>query len=447
MIGPAAFLPGAKGRLLPPSIPLRFFAAAVVFQVAAWLVLLVGAGDAVAFEAGLGFPVAAIHLLTLGVLTTTAMGAVFQLLPVATRRPAGSPVAMKLAFWLILPGTLAAAHGMATGALVPLAIGAGLAVGAMVILLWLLVSNLQGAWAIPAVALHGWLAALSLIGLLVLGGLLVADFEFGFLPDHTAVGFAHVVIAGYGFMGMLIFGLSHVLVPMFALAAAPSRTQAFVSAGLCAAALIAAVGGLLADIAVAVVIGIVFGLAAAALHLFGMGQVMAKRMRRKLDLSFCLMAVGWALLPVSLILAFCTVLDWGGPRMGTLFGFVLLAGWLLTFLTAILQRILPFLASMHAAKSHGGPPLLTALGARMPLRLHAVCHLAALALVSVGIAADLTSLVRIGAGFGLVGALAFAAFGLEVTRRVFLRLRAGPGPNRSPERSGNDLETSGAGLI
>jgi len=38
----ASFLGGAKSRLLPPSIPFRFFSAAAVFHVFMWLGLLVG---------------------------------------------------------------------------------------------------------------------------------------------------------------------------------------------------------------------------------------------------------------------------------------------------------------------------------------------------------------------------------------------------------------------
>ncbi len=40
----ATFLGGAKSRLLPPSVPFRFFAAAAIFHVLLWLVLLRAAG-------------------------------------------------------------------------------------------------------------------------------------------------------------------------------------------------------------------------------------------------------------------------------------------------------------------------------------------------------------------------------------------------------------------
>ena len=65
----------SDSRLLPPSLPFRFFAAAAVFHVLLWLVLLFAAGNATSFAGGLGPVLAAVHLLTLGVLTTTAIGA------------------------------------------------------------------------------------------------------------------------------------------------------------------------------------------------------------------------------------------------------------------------------------------------------------------------------------------------------------------------------------
>ena len=82
----ATFLAGAKSRLLPASIPFRFFAAASVFHVALWAVLLAAGEHLPGFRGGPGPVLAALHLLTLGVLTTTAIGASVQLLPVAPPR-------------------------------------------------------------------------------------------------------------------------------------------------------------------------------------------------------------------------------------------------------------------------------------------------------------------------------------------------------------------------
>ena len=82
-----AFLGGAKSRLLPASVPFRFFAAAAAFHLIGWLALGAGAEQVASFRGGLGWPLAALHAVTLGVLVMTAIGASLQLLPVATRQP------------------------------------------------------------------------------------------------------------------------------------------------------------------------------------------------------------------------------------------------------------------------------------------------------------------------------------------------------------------------
>jgi hypothetical protein len=111
--------------------------------------------------------------------------------------------------------------------------------------------------------------------------------------------------------------------------------------------------------------------------------------------------------------------EWAGSNGPTLFGFLLIGGWLLTFLLGILQRILPFLASMHAARSaSGAPSLVSELAAGWPLTVHAVCHGIALAMLTVAIVVDSTSLARAAAGIGLIGAVSFAWFTAEVMRRL-----------------------------
>ena len=94
----------SRSRLLPMSLPFRFFGAAVAFQVAAWALLLAFAKEVMSFEAGLGPVFASLHLLTLGVLAMSAIGATLQLLPVATRQPVRVLWAVRLLWWVLVPG-------------------------------------------------------------------------------------------------------------------------------------------------------------------------------------------------------------------------------------------------------------------------------------------------------------------------------------------------------
>ena len=152
-------------------------------------------------------------------------------------------------------------------------------------------------------------------------------------------------------------------------------------------------------------------------------------MRRHLGRSFTLVRVAWALLVASLGLALAVVLDAPVDGIATLFGLVLIGGWLLTFLLAILQRIVPFLASMHAgqvgARGRGLPPTPSALTAERPLAIHFGCHLGALALLAVAVAADSASAVRVASVVGTAGALAFGVFFTIAMRRMRAAGRAG----------------------
>lgn len=415
----ATFLAGAKGRLLPASLPFRFFAAAILFHVLVWLLLLIDASEAIRWRGGLGPPLAATHLLTLGVLTATAIGASVQLLPVATRRALAAVWPIALVFWLTVPGAAVLIAGMLTASTGSMIVGAALTAGGLLVFAVLLADNLRRAGTPAVVAAHGWAALAALVALVVLGTALALDYQWTHLPDHAAAALAHLILGGFGFMGMLALGFSHVLVPMFALAAAPPARPSLAAFVLAAIAIVLGVIGALSGRVSLLAGGAAIGLAAAGLHVYLMRQVLAQGMRKRLGVSFVLVRAAWSLLPATLAVGLAALLGHAGANGAALFGFLLLWGWLLTFLLGILQRILPFLASMHAARGAGSaPPLLSELAASSPLKLHALCHGFALAALAVAIALEIAWLARIGAAVGLVGALAFAWFSVDVMRHV-----------------------------
>lgn len=415
----ATFLAGAKSRLLPASIPFRFFGAAVGFHVLMWAALLMAGEHLTSFRGGPGPVLAAVHLLTLGVLTTTAIGASVQLLPVATRRALVAIWPIKLVFWLAVPGIAAMVLGMLTAQMVVLIPAAVATTLGLLLFAALLADNLRRASSLPVVAAYGWAALASLLALAALGLALSFDYELGWLPDHGAVALAHMILGGFGFMGFLALGFSHVLVPMFALATAPPRTPSLVGFGLALTGLVLGSAGALADGAYVLTGAALIGLGAAAVHLWLMRAVLAGGMRKRLGLSFVLIRAAWAMLPLTLLVGLAALYGLAGANGPTLFGLLVIGGWLLTFLLGVLQRILPFLASMHAPRSAGAaPPLLSELAASRVLLVHAACHGGALLLLAMAIVADVAWLVSAGAGVGLLGALAFAWFTADIVRRV-----------------------------
>lgn len=283
----------------------------------------------------------------------------------------------------------------------------------------LLADNLRRASGLGVVAAYGWAALASLIALVGLGLALSIDYRAGIISNHGAVALAHLILGGFGFIGLLAIGFSHVLVPMFALSSAPERRWSFAAFALALTAIVLGCLGALSNNQGALTIAIGVGLIAAALHLWLMSRTLATGMRKRLGLSFVLVKAAWVALPVTLLVGLAALYGLAGPNGSTLFGFLLLGGWLLTFLLGILQRILPFLASMHAVRLPGSaPPLLSELAASGPLKLHAACHGGALALIAVSIAIDNVTVARVGSAAGLIGALAFAWFTADILRRV-----------------------------
>ena len=408
------FMAGARDRLLPPSLTYRFFATAIVAHLLAWGVLVAAGGEMTAFGGGPGPVLAALHLITLGVLVMTAMGAAYQILPVATHQPLGPVWVCALSWWLFAPGVGLMALGFGVAAPHLQQLGAVGVVGGLALFTMVVGraigqgGSLAGLRRFTAMAL-GVLAALAALGLL-----LIADWSMGILSDHQAVAGAHAVLAGYGFMGFLALGFSSVLVPMFALSSPLAETVLARVAWLAATALLLGVLGVLVWPPLAG-LGAVVGLGALSLQGRAMHQSLKGRMKRRLEPFFRLVGLGAALLVVSLVLGAAVAL--GAGRLAPLWVFVLVFGWLLSFVLGFLQRIMPFLASMHTSLTGGKVALVSRLAAPLPLTIHLWAHGAALALMGAGLAFELPLLGRLGALAGLTGALSYGCFAFELGRR------------------------------
>ncbi len=413
-----AFIGGAKGRLLPLSIPLRFFGAAVAFHLLAWAALAAGAIQGAGFSQGLGWPLAALHLVTLGMLGMCAIGAGAQLLPVATRQSVIGPRLLGAIWWLYTPGVAVLALGM--GLARPLLLAVGAVAVALSLTGWalLMAGHLRGARGMPGVVAHGW-ASMAALALVLASALALVSVWLGLPgPGRDTMLALHLVIAPYGFMGLLALGLSYILVPMFALADTPDARQQLTSLALALAALgLAAVAAFGIATTPLRVLALLLGAIAVGLHLSLMARALRSGMRQALGRSFTLVRISWAGLLASLGLALAFVLQVPVPRLDLWFGLCLIGMWLMSFLLGMLQRILPFLTAMHGgAGRRAHTP--SSLSFEPALRVHFACHLAALGLLALAFAADSRWLMLAASLVGAVGALAFASFYGVLLRRM-----------------------------
>ena len=414
---PGLMMLGAQSRLLPPSVPFAFFLAAVVFHVFLWGMIAVIADQVAGYQGGLGPVVAALHVLTLGVLVMTVMGASIQILPVATGQPLRAVWPCRLIFWLYFPGLVAFLHGLGAGEQTPMVLGGGAIVAALLVYGVLVADLLVRTRGMRLFVSHAWTALAALMALAIFGFLLVVDVEYAILPDRTGIALAHLILAVYGFMGMTALGYSHILMPMFAMSEATPERQGFAVFGLAVAALALSIAGAFAEESDVLVAGTAVAVVAVVLHVWSMNRTLRGGMRKHLGVSFLLVRIGWACLPISIAVGGLAAAGFGEDFAVPLFGLFALFGWLLTFVLGILQRIVPFLAAMHAARVGQTPPLLSELARERPLKVHAGCHVFALVLIGLGFFAENDRFVMAGAVVGAVGALIFLWFVVDVIRR------------------------------
>ncbi|PWC53906.1 hypothetical protein [Azospirillum sp. TSO22-1] len=422
---------GSRDRLLPASVPFRFFAAALVFHLAGWLLLTLGDDSLAGSRGGPGTAMAALHLFTLGTLATTAMGASYQLLPMATIRPVGSVGWARASFWLMVPGVALMAAGLATLSHPLASVGGGMAAAALAVFAALMAGNLRGASQMPAVRASAWAALGCLAAMATLGLTLLADLRFGFLPDHRALTGVHLGLALFGFMGMLVAGFSTILIPMLTLGQAPPVRNGLATAAAAGVGLTLLVAGAFTEGRMLTVGAALAGLVAAALHLQAMEGVMRGRMRKRLGIPFMMIRAGWAMLPLSLIVALSLAAGLDRLNAPTVFVILAVGGWLMTFLFGVLQRIAPFLASVHVTVPGRRPPLVSSLAPEGPTKVHAALHLAAIALLVLGNLADVEWIARAGAVAGTGAAVAIIVFALQVRARALKALHADPPAPRS----------------
>lgn len=236
---PAPFRGSAPFLLIAPPLwlPLRHFAlAAVALLVFAAGVAWRGA-SLVGFDIDARFALGLVHVLTLGWVAQTILGAWCQMLPAQGEVPLAFPGAAAAGWWLFVLGSAAYIGALWTGverywmpaaaaaagiALELLALGATLARARRRDLTWL-----------HFAAAQGWLLALAAVGALMAydrhRAIVFRDPEGGLI--------AHAHMALVGFVATAIYGAGHRLIPWVALNRIRSRWEGPASFGLTQAGL------------------------------------------------------------------------------------------------------------------------------------------------------------------------------------------------------------------
>lgn len=288
------------------------------------------------------------HLFTLGWITLSIWGALYQFLPVALGEPIRWPVLAHLTFGLFVPGLVAFVAGLFTGSSALTLAGAAGFGGAVLLFSCNLAATL---WRSKKRDLTWWslvAATTYLLLTLVLGLGLTGNLRWGYLGVARWTALAvHMHVALAGWVGMVVIGVAHRLLPMFLLSHGASERW-----GRAAGVLMAGGVGWM----------VVFHHAGPALAhwlpaaLIGGGLVSflvqarsfyAHRVKRQLDAGLRTAATGLAILGVGMALGVVvTTTEVAPARMATAYGAALVLG-LSVFVAAHYYKIVPFLVWFH----------------------------------------------------------------------------------------------------
>lgn len=371
-------------------VPLRFFLSAPLFSVAAALLLLWQGPDMLLSRwhpALLGVT----HMLTLGFLSLTMMGAIMQMLPVVAGVPMRNPLwtagiihALGVAGITLLSAGLAASSSRSLQVALPL-LGT-----AMLTFSGLVIFTLRRAQTQNMTARAMRLAALMLAATATLGLLLLSNHAyFWWLPVREPYTNLHLSWGLLGWVGILVVGVAYQVVPMFQLtpaypAAMTRRLATLLFMTLLALSLTMLFPVLHLPLKIAISGGMIW-FAITTLSL----QNQRKRKMPDVTMSFWRGGMSCLLLAILVWLAGQFLQLGGNGKYELMLGLLTIVGFAMSLVNGMLYKIVPFLVWFHLqSRRKPGDPMAPNVRQILPetrAQRQMQLHFAALATLSAAV--------------------------------------------------------------
>ncbi len=244
------------------------------------------------------------HLVTLGWITMTIMGAMFQLVPVITEQSLFSERMARFIFYVYLAGVVWLVSAFAINA--PPGPGAGLVSSAVLLFLADSALTMRGMKK-PDLAVWYVVAAMAFLFVTLMTGSLAAAGLHRIVVDNPlALLYLHIAGAGIGWVCFIIIGFSFRLIPMFILSHGYDESYGWTSLVLLTAGLLMLMLNFVLRLVIPGISGIYWlGLAGGGVILAGiisylvqMRLIFSQRARRQIEpaIWFALCATGYLLL-------------------------------------------------------------------------------------------------------------------------------------------------------
>lgn len=325
------------------SLPMRYMLTAVIAFGLFALDLLV---ESVTLGKGVVFTpavVALTHLLTIGVLLSFVMGAVYQLATVAFLIPIRFVSLARINYWAYLVALIGLWVSMRTWWVTGLMIFGTLAVLSLYVYIAIVISSVakspvRGAMRGFVQAAHIYLALA-----ITFAWLMILSFDKGVLASLMNEFLLTHILLAVSFFTFLIFGFTYKLLPMFTLSHGFATHREKYTLILLHLTLWLLLAGVWLHVTALYVAGALVGAAAFGLQVFDMREMLKKRMRKRIEhpIRFVNLAPVLGGIVVLCIFAALAVQQPTGKWQG-LIAFYLL-GWIVLTVMGYSYKIVPFL--------------------------------------------------------------------------------------------------------
>ncbi len=389
--------------------------------------------------------IAVVHLVTLGWISTSILGALYIVAPTALKTPlAAGPGDYGALAFLVLGTSGMVAHFL-------LSRYEGMYLSALMV--WLALAHVgarvmraQRRVAIPgAVKLHINLAFANILVAAAIGIALGIDKSRSFLPGNVLSNvYAHAHLAAIGWAGMMIMGVGYRLFPMVLPAAMPAGNRLYASALLLEAGLLGLIPFQLLQHrwlgAFVLLIAAGFGAFLLEIHRMRSNRKppAAHLPRPDYGTLHSLQALAYLVVSIAMggVLAFAPESELTF-RLVPVYGFIGLVGFLAQTVVGMESRLLPMFSSLHVLVTSGGLSLLQQ--ETLNRRLHAVVFplwTLGLPTVAWGLLAGAPGLIRIGACLLVLAQLLTSLAALRWLRRAYAGPASFPSPPPLPGGTG-----------
>ena len=428
--------PSVRDRQPHRVVPLLYYGTAYVALALACLMVGLAPRAAAGFFYH-AWMVAIVHLLTLGWITSSILGSLYLVAPIALGVSMPGGTRDYVAYGLVVVGIIGmVAHfwieefsGMAWSA-ATVSLGVLFVAGRIAV-------RLRHSPVPGAVTLHMRLACLNLAVAATMGVLLGFDKVLHFLPGFILNNvFAHAHLAAVGWATMMVVGVGYRLLPMVLPSKTPSGATLYVSAALLEIGVLGLFVALLRQSAWSAFFGalILAGLAAFIAHVLVMVSHRARRPPEAPRVDFAVLhaaAAGVWLLTAAGLGAFLLSRPMSDStlRAALAYGTFGLLGFLAQMVVAMQVRLIPLFAwysGYSASAYHTVPPSPWTMRDRMLLTITFAAWTFGVPAIGLGLAFEQVGLLAAGAWALFAGVVLGGADSLFVLRQAWTSAPAAP---------------------